>query len=241
MEPEEEERSAAQRVYDKAQFDYSAQVLGDRALGLPEEPTIGSIGPLPTQRFAQQFLTAAGVKLLNMTGPCNQESLTVSAIASQPFWNRCVHTQYQELKWPTGEDWQGLVFKTSYSCIWSVAFANTTTPSPGAPSRSSSRVSKNAAVDGSGPFGPFTTHQWYEPRIKDPGSDDDPARCFLAMAYSLRIYILLAKDGECPDGPKTAYSQDRIAEVRVDAIFVNPDIPALTQVCVHGMFHGMFR
>ena len=145
MEAEEGERAATQRVYDQAQRDYSAQVLGDRAHGLPEEPPIGSIGPLPTQRFAQQFLTAAGVKLLNMTGSCTQESLTVSAIASQPFWNRCVHTQYQDLKWPTGEDWQGLVFKTSNSAIWSVAFANTTTPSPGAPSRSSNRVSKSAA------------------------------------------------------------------------------------------------
>ena len=211
MEAEEGERAATQRVYDQAQRDYSAQVLGDRAHGLPEEPPIGSIGPLPTQRFAQQFLAAAGIKLLNMTGSCTQESLTVSAIASQPFWNRCVHTQYQDLKWPTGEDWQGLVFKTSNSAIWSVAFANTTTPSPGAPSRSSNRVSRSAAVNGSDSFGPFTTHQWYEPRIKDPGSDDDPARCFLAMAYSLRIYILLAKDGECPVGPKTAYSQDRIA------------------------------
>ena len=51
MEAEEGERAATQRVYDQAQCDYSAQVLGDRAHGLPEEPLIGSIGPLPTQRF----------------------------------------------------------------------------------------------------------------------------------------------------------------------------------------------
>ena len=74
MDAEEVERSAAQVAYDQAQRDYSTQVLGDRAHGLPEEPPIGSIGPLPTQRFAQQFLAAAGIKLTNMTGPCTQES-----------------------------------------------------------------------------------------------------------------------------------------------------------------------
>ena len=216
--------------YEGRRFAHETVLLGETRSEWVASAEEGVLGPSPMQMWAEQFLEPAGVAL-NRDGNRLANSMTssISVLVNEEWWASTAAEETAQ-QWPDNGSIDGVCISVGMSHSWSVALTEEVEGS----NRKSQRVAKKAAKFD---YGPFTTQQMYEVRVQNPHlvSDDAEPWTLLAHAMGLRIGIRFRKTMEVDPANLIAPSGKRIAEVRIDAIFMSPEVPVVIQVRVFHM------
>lgn len=222
---------------------FHQRLLGSKRIGWPADDASDAIGTLATQQWALSFMHAAGVRPSVVDGTDLEiddwNTAVVYAISDKQTTNEFISRDIKHLDFPEDKKISGIHVVLDHRVHWRMKFEEQVQGGEHQVKRRKTREMASKASD------PFETHTCYEIGVRrEAGSD---VYFTLAHAMALRVTILFLQEEDmvedAEDVPNPTVLKDdafQIVEVRVDAMFLSPELLCYMQVCAFRQFR-LFR